>query len=250
MTEELFRGDAYLSTCEAMVLRAGPEGIVLDRTVFYPEGGGQPGDTGTLALSGGGTTAIADTRKDRASGEHRHIPAESAALPAPGDTVTCAIDWDRRYRHMRVHTAMHLMCAVIDGAVTGGQVGDGKGRLDFDLPDTALDKAAIGAALNSLIEADLPVGAEWISDDELAARPESGAHPLGQAPDGRRLGPPAADRRRREYRRSPALRRHPCRAHRRDRPGRHRQDRKQGPPQQTGEPAAGGVGRATTRAPG
>ena len=172
MTEELFRGDAYLSTCEATVLRAGPEGIVLDRTVFYPEGGGQPGDTGTLALSGGGTTAIADTRKERASGEHRHIPAEGVALPAAGDTVTCAIDWERRYRHMRVHTAMHLMCAVIDGAVTGGQVGDGKGRLDFDLPDTALDKAAIGAALNALIAADLPVGAEWISDGELAARPD------------------------------------------------------------------------------
>lgn len=172
MTEELFRGDAYLRTCEATVLRAGPEGIVLDRTVFYPEGGGQPGDTGTLALPGGGTVTIADTRKDRASGEHRHIPEEGAALPAAGDRVTCAIDWDRRYRHMRVHTAMHLMCAVIDGAVTGGQVGDGKGRLDFDLPDTALDKAAIGAALNDLIAADLPVGAEWIADEELAARPD------------------------------------------------------------------------------
>ena len=172
MTEELFRGDAYLKNCTATILRAGPEGIVLDRTVFYPEGGGQPGDTGMLTLPGGGETAIADTRKDRESGEHRHIPAEGAALPAPGDTVTCAIDWERRHRHMRVHTAMHLMCAVIDGAVTGGQVGDGKGRLDFDLPDTALDKAAIGAALNDLIAADLPVGAEWISDGELAARPD------------------------------------------------------------------------------
>ena len=172
MTEELFRGDAYLSTCKATVLRAGPEGIVLDRTVFYPEGGGQPGDTGTLALPGGGETVIADTRKHRESGEHRHVPAEGAALPAEGDTVTCAIDWERRHRHMRVHTAMHLMCAVIDGAVTGGQVGDGKGRLDFDLPDTALDKAAIEAALNDLIAADLPVGAEWISDGELSARPD------------------------------------------------------------------------------
>ncbi|MYG53485.1 MAG: alanyl-tRNA editing protein [Rhodospirillaceae bacterium] len=172
MTEELFRGDAYLKTCEATVLHAGPEGIVLDRTVFYPLGGGQPGDTGTLALPGGGETAIADTSKDRETGEHRHIPAAGAALPAAGDAVTCAIDWDRRYRHMRVHTAMHLMCAVIDGDVTGGQVGDGKGRLDFDLPDTALDKAAIEAALNDLIGADLPVGAEWISDEELAARPD------------------------------------------------------------------------------
>lgn len=172
MTEELFRSDAYLRTCESTVVSAGPDWIVLDRTVFYPEGGGQPGDSGTLALPGGGTTAIADTRKDRASGEHRHIPAEGAALPAPGDAVTCAIDWERRHRHMRVHTAMHLMCAAIDGAVTGGQIGDGKGRLDFDLPDTSLDKAAIGAALNDLIAADLPVGAEWIADEELAARPD------------------------------------------------------------------------------
>ena len=172
MTEELFRRDAYLKTCEATVLSAGPEGVVLDRTVFYPEGGGQLGDTGTLALPGGGAVAIADTRKDRVSGEHRHIPADGAALPAAGDAVTCAIDWDRRYRHMRVHTAMHLMCAVIEGDVNGGQVGDGKGRLDFDLPDTALDKAAIGAALNALIAADLPVGAEWIADEELAARPD------------------------------------------------------------------------------
>ena len=172
MTEELFRGNAYLRTCEATVLRAGPDGILLDRTVFYPEGGGQPGDTGALALPGGGETVIEDTRTDRASGEHRHIPAAGAALPAAGDTVVCAIDWERRYRHMRVHTAMHLMCAAIDGAVTGGQVGDGKGRLDFDLPDTALDKAAIGAELNRLIEADLPVGAEWIADAELAARPD------------------------------------------------------------------------------
>ena len=172
MTEELFRGDAYLRTCDATVLRAGPEEIVLDRTVFYPLGGGQPGDTGTLTLPGGGETAIADTRKDRATGEHRHIPADGAALPAAGDRVACTIDWERRYRHMRVHTAMHLMCAAIDGDVTGGQVGDGKGRLDFDLPDTSLDKTAIEAALNELIAADLPVGAEWIADAELAARPD------------------------------------------------------------------------------
>ena len=172
MTEELFRGDAYLKSCEATVLSAGPDGVLLDRTVFYPEGGGQPGDSGTLVLPGGGETAIVDTRKDRATGEHRHIPAEGAAIPEAGDTVACAIDWNRRYRHMRVHTAMHLMCAAIDGDVTGGQVGDGKGRLDFDLPDTSLDKAAIEAALNDLIAADLPVGAEWIADAELAARPD------------------------------------------------------------------------------
>ena len=177
MTEELFRHDAYLKSCEATVVSAGPDGIVLDRTVFYPEGGGQPGDSGTLGLPDGGESAIADTRKDRATGEHRHIPAEGAALPAVGDRVTCAIDWERRHLHMRVHTALHLMCAAIDGDVTGGQIGDGRmgecrGRLDFDLPDTSLDKAGIEAAINGLIAADLPVGAEWIADAELAARPE------------------------------------------------------------------------------
>ncbi len=177
MTEELFRHDAYLKSCQATVLRAGPEGVVLDRTVFYPEGGGQPGDSGALTLPDGGEIAIADTRKDRATGEHRHIPAEGTILPKPGDSVTCAIDWDRRHRHMRVHTALHLMCAAIHGDVTGGQIGDGRmgecrGRLDFDLPDTSLDKAAIEAAINGLIAADLPVGAEWIADAELAARPE------------------------------------------------------------------------------
>ena len=172
MTEELFRHDAYLNSCEATVVRAGPEGIVLDRTVFYPEGGGQPGDSGTLGLPDGGETAIADTRKGRESGAHLHIAAEGAALPAAGERVTCAIDWARRHRHMRVHTALHLMCATIDGDVTGGQIGDGKGRLDFDLPDTSLDKAGIEVAINALIAADLPVGAEWIADSELAARPE------------------------------------------------------------------------------
>ena len=172
MTDELFRRDARLKTCTATVVRAGPEGIVLDRTVFYPEGGGQPGDSGVLARSDGGETAIADTRKDRTAGELLHIPAAGAALPEAGAGVTCVIDWARRHRHMRVHTALHLMCAVIEGDVTGGAIGDGKGRLDFDLPDTALDKAAIERAINDLIAADLPVGAEWIADAELAARPE------------------------------------------------------------------------------
>jgi len=172
MTEELFRHDAYLKSCDATVVSAGPDGIVLDRTVFYPEGGGQPGDTGTLTTEDGRAIAIVDARKDRETGEHRHVPAEGAALPAAGDTVSCAIDWDRRHRLMRIHTTLHLMCAVIDGDVTGGQIGDGKGRLDFNLPDTSLDKPAIEAAINDLIDADQPVGAEWITDDEMAARPD------------------------------------------------------------------------------
>ncbi len=172
MTEELFRHDAYLKTCDAVVRRVGPDGIVLDRTVFYPEGGGQPGDTGTLSTAAGTKIVIVGAYKDRETGEHRHVPAEGAALPSIGAAVTGAIDWNRRYRHMRIHTSLHLLCAVIDGDVTGGQVGDGKGRLDFNLPDTSLDKSTIESAINDLIAADLSVGAEWISDDEMTARPD------------------------------------------------------------------------------
>ena len=172
MTEELFRHDAYLKSCEATVARAGPDGIVLDRTVFYPEGGGQPGDSGTLSLADGTEIPIANTRKDRETGVQVHLPAEGAEMPAAGATVSCTVDWDRRYRHMRIHTCLHLLCAVIDGDVTGGQIGDGKGRLDFNLPDTSLDKPMIEAAINDLIDADLAVGAEWITDDEMAERPD------------------------------------------------------------------------------
>jgi misacylated tRNA(Ala) deacylase len=170
MTEEIFRTDAYARSCDATVVAAGPDGIVLDRTVFYPEGGGQPGDTGVLRLADGREIAITDTRK----GDNgvRHLPAHDAALPAPGETVTAEIDWERRHRLMRMHTCMHLLLACIDADVTGGQVGDGKGRVDFNLPDPTIDKAALEAALNRLIAEDHPVAPEWITDDEMAARPE------------------------------------------------------------------------------
>ena len=171
MTEDLFRNDAYLKSCEATVVSAGADGIVLDRTVFYPTGGGQPGDTGTLAWDGG-AARIADTRKGDGPGDILHIPEDGAALPPPGAAVTATIDWERRHRLMRMHTCMHLLSAIVDGEITGGQVGDGKGRVDFNLPDTSIDKAAVGAALNRLIEADHPVAATWITDEELDARPE------------------------------------------------------------------------------
>ncbi|MCB9947352.1 MAG: alanyl-tRNA editing protein [Rhodospirillaceae bacterium] len=171
MTEELFRQDAYLNTCEATVLSSGPDGIVLDRTVFYPVGGGQPGDSGSLTWDGG-TCAIADTVKAADGTAIAHIPADGAVLPPAGTPVTAAIDWDRRHRHMRMHTAMHLVCAVVTGDVTGGQVGADKSRLDFNLPAGAIDKDAIAAAVNGLIAANHPVTARWIADAELAARPE------------------------------------------------------------------------------
>jgi len=172
MTEELFRQDAYLKSCEAKVTAIDGAGIVLDRTVFYPTGGGQPGDTGTLATGDGRTIRIADTVKGKESGAHLHLAEDETHGLGVGDTVTAAIDWERRHRFMRMHTCMHLLLSVIDGDVTGGQVGDGKGRVDFNLPDTSLDKEAIGAALNRLIEEDHPTAARWITDAELAAQPE------------------------------------------------------------------------------
>ncbi len=172
MTELLFRDDAYLTNCEAKVVSADAEGILLDRTVFYPEGGGQPGDQGKLRLADGSELAIVDARKGAAQDEVLHIPAEGSALPAAGSAVTAEIDWERRHRLMRMHTLMHLLCAVVEGDVTGGQVGDGKGRLDFNLPSTDLDKDAIAAALNRLVEEDHPVAQRWISDAELEQHPE------------------------------------------------------------------------------
>jgi misacylated tRNA(Ala) deacylase len=184
MTEELFRSDHYLKRCEAVVTGADARGIRLDRTVFYPTGGGQPGDTGTLTLSDGRAIRIADTRKGEAPGEILHIPEPDQSLPQAGDRVAAEVDWARRYRHMRMHTCLHLLCAVVPAGVTGGQIGDGKGRLDFDTAD-ALDKDQITAGLNRLIAEDHPVGTRWITDEELAAKPElvrtmSVKPPMGQ----------------------------------------------------------------------
>ena len=176
-TEPVYRDDAYAKDCDAVVVAVNAlGGIVLDRTVFYPTGGGQPGDSGTLRLADGTTVAIATAVKGRPEdgGDDVvvHVPAEGAVAPAAGATVTAEIDWARRHRHMRIHTCLHLLSAVLPYPVTGGQVGDGTGRLDFDIPEGGLDKAAITAELNRLIDGDHAVGADWISDSELAARPE------------------------------------------------------------------------------
>jgi misacylated tRNA(Ala) deacylase len=172
MAELLFREDAYLRSCEATVTGADERGIRLDRTVFYPTGGGQPGDTGTLRRADGSTLALVDARKGDTADDVLHIPASGSALPAVGEKVTAEIDWDRRYRLMRMHSCLHLLCAVVPGAVTGGQISDGKARLDFDVPGEALDKEAITQKLNALIAADHAVTPRWITDDELQARPE------------------------------------------------------------------------------
>jgi misacylated tRNA(Ala) deacylase len=170
MTEKLFQDDPRLRSTAAMVQASAPEGILLDRTVFYPRGGGQPGDTGVLRWDGG-ETPIADTVKGEGDAV-RHMPAAGAALPPLGATVRAEIDWDHRHRLMRMHTAMHLLCAVIKGAaVTGGSVGADRSRLDFDLPNPPT-KETVEAELNALIAADHPVSIEWVDEAVLDANPE------------------------------------------------------------------------------
>ena len=168
----LFREDAYARSCEATVTAVDEKGIRLDRTVFYPMGGGQPGDAGLLRRADGSTVAIADARKGEAPDEVVHVPGPGASLPSVGERVTAEIDWDRRHRLMRMHTCLHLLSAVVPGAVTGGQISDGKGRLDFDIPGAGLDKDEITAKVNALIAAGHDVVPRWITDEELAARPE------------------------------------------------------------------------------
>ena len=170
MTEELFRSDSYLRTCTARVEAVTPEGVILDRTVFYPEGGGQPGDAGTLTLEDGGCVRIADTRKGPDG--ILHVVEDASGLPQAGEEVTARIDWDRRYLHMRIHTAMHVLCSLVDGAVTGGSVGAGRGRLDFDIPGERPDKQQLTDRLMEVVEADERVGVSWITDEELAASPD------------------------------------------------------------------------------
>ncbi len=172
MTELLFREDGYLRSCAARVVGGDARGIRLDRTVFYPTGGGQPGDKGVLRLPSGGTIAIVDTIKGEAADEVLHVPEAGAALPAAGAELTAEIDWPRRHRLMRMHTCLHLLCSIVPGAVTGGQVADGRGRLDFDVPGSSLDRQELAARLNALIAQARPVGPRWIGDDELAAQPE------------------------------------------------------------------------------
>jgi len=173
--ENLFRTNPYTKTATATVVSSGPEGIKFDRTVFYPTSGGQPGDTGILRWQGG-EARIGDTRKWRAEGEPEdilHIAAEGSTLPAPGTNVEMMLDWDRRYAHMRMHTCLHLLSAILrEAAVTGGQVGAEKSRLDFNIPSETIDKDELTAGLNRLIGENHSVTERWITDEELLAKPE------------------------------------------------------------------------------
>ncbi len=171
MTKELFREDGYLKECSATVTQADERGICVDQTVFYPMGGGQPGDTGVLIRAHGSQINITDTRKDRETGDHLHVAEEGAGLPDIGEQITLRIDWERRYRLMRMHSCMHMLCAVVPAPVTGGSIRDGSGRLDFDLQDT-LNKVEITEKLNELIRRDSPMTLQWITDEELDSQPD------------------------------------------------------------------------------
>lgn len=170
MTRMLFRDDPYLSEAQARVLEVTDEGhIVLDQSLFYPRGGGQPGDAGRLSWEGG-TLDIADALK-HGDDAIALVSAGDGPRPAPGTVVTQTLDWDRRHAHMRVHTALHLLSVVIPLPVTGGAIGANKGRLDFDMPEAPEDRDAVEAALNALVDRDLPVSEDWITDAELTANP-------------------------------------------------------------------------------
>jgi misacylated tRNA(Ala) deacylase len=173
MTEQLYRTDAYMRDCTAQVLAVNDRGgVILDRTVFYAAAGGQPGDKGVIELDRGGSCRIATTVYDADKRTIVHVPAEGAALPVPGQSVRASLDWGFREPVMRMHTCLHLICALVKFPVTGGQVNPDDSRLDFDIDDpSAVDKDRLTADLDALIAADKPVSERWISDAELEANP-------------------------------------------------------------------------------
>jgi misacylated tRNA(Ala) deacylase len=179
MTQELFRDDAYLAHCTARVTAVGEQGIVLDRTVFYPLGGGQAGDAGVLVLEGGRELAIADTRKcknaeGQPTGDIAHVPAPGQesllGMLKPGDEVTARVDWERRHKLMRFHTTTHLLCHLVPQLVNGCSITPEYARLDFNMTDP-LDKDALTQGIARLVAASHPVRVDAISDEELDANP-------------------------------------------------------------------------------
>jgi misacylated tRNA(Ala) deacylase len=173
MTSELlFRSDPYLKSADARVVSVSERGIELDRTIFYPLGGGQAGDTGVLVRETGERIAIVDTRKGEAIDSVLHLAAPSAATPEPGERVMLEIDWPRRHALMRLHTALHVMSCVVVAPVTGGNISPDKARLDFDIDMSLLDAGRIEHETNALIARGVETQTEWITDEELDARPE------------------------------------------------------------------------------
>jgi misacylated tRNA(Ala) deacylase len=172
MTTPLFLDDAYLQTCQATVTAINEQGIELDRTVFYPNGGGQPGDIGRLTLANGQSVSIIDTRKGELRGSIVHYILPGDPRPAMGETVTIQLDWERRYKLMRLHTALHVMSCVVIAPVTGGNMTADKARLDFDIDMSLLIAADIEAGTNALIAKAVATETQWITDEEMAARPD------------------------------------------------------------------------------
>lgn len=169
MTERLFLDHPTLQSMDAIVRSAGPEGIVLDQTVFYARSGGQPGDCGQLTWAGGTLTVTEAFKGDNDAVLHK--PAEGSTLPEPGTAVTGTLDWPRRHALMRMHTTLHLLCATLPGvSVTGGQIGADKSRLDFDMADPPT-KESLDEKLNALIAANHPVSAYWVDEAVLDANP-------------------------------------------------------------------------------
>jgi misacylated tRNA(Ala) deacylase len=171
-TELLFRDDAYLKTATARVLGVGERAIELGRTVFYPLGGGQAGESCALVRANGERLLIGDTRKGDGPERVLHLLAAGSAAPEPGESVTLEIDWQRRYRLMRLHTALHLMSCVITAPVTGGNIVPDKARLDFDIDLSQLDAAHIERETNALIASGVATETVWITDEELERQPE------------------------------------------------------------------------------
>jgi misacylated tRNA(Ala) deacylase len=172
MTSFLFRDDAYLKSCDAVITAIDERGFQTDATIFYPMGGGQPGDTGRFVLESGETVEISDTRKGDGPDGIVHVPAAGSAALKVGAKGKFELDWERRHRLMRMHTCLHLLSVLVPFPVTGGQVSDGKGRLDFDMADSIPDKDTLTAKLNELITGDHAVTARWITDDELLNSPD------------------------------------------------------------------------------
>ena len=171
-TDCLFREDAYLTSTPATVVGISEKGgIVVDRTCFYATSGGQPGDSGMLVTPAGEFPLATAVYNDPLKTEIAHVPAEGVALPVVGDNITLRIDWGPRYRRMRMHTALHLLSAVLPYPVTGGAVNEDDSRLDFDIPEAGLDKDEITEKLNAMIKTDAEVLSRWITDEELEANP-------------------------------------------------------------------------------
>ena len=171
MTKHIYSENPYTRSCESRITYSSENSIELDSTVFYPTGGGQPGDSGSIKLENGSKITVVNTLKGKNTGQVIHQINDCKAPPLIGETVIATIDWNRRYRHMKMHTCLHLLGAIVDAPITGGQIGENKGRLDFDLAKLDLDKEQIELHLNQLIQSNQPTTTSWIRDEDLAIQP-------------------------------------------------------------------------------